>query len=155
MTLDEHVACVEGFVTGLVEAFGAEADVEVVEIDDETREVRVHGEDLGLLIGPRGDTLQAVHELARTVVFRQAPDGQDGRVRIDIGGYRERRRAALERFATDIAQQVATSGTVKSLEPMAPPDRKVVHDAINGIDGVRTSSQGEEPRRRVVVSPED
>ncbi len=155
MTLDEQVACVEGFVTGLVEAFGADAEVEVVEIDDETREVRVNGDDLGLLIGPRGNTLQAVHELARTVVFRQAPDGQEGRVRIDIGGYRERRREALERFATQIAEQVAASGEPRSLEPMSPPDRKVVHDAINAVDGVRTSSQGEEPRRRVVVSPED
>lgn len=155
MTLDEHVACVEGFVTGLVTAFGAEAEIEVVEIDDETREVRVIGDDLGLLIGPRGHTLQAVHELARTVVFRQAPDGQEGRVRIDIGGYRERRREALERFATQIAEQVADSGVAKSLEPMSPPDRKIVHDAINAIDGVHTSSQGEEPRRRVVVSPED
>ena len=155
MTLDEHVACVEGFVTGLVDAFGATADVKVVEIDDETREVRVEGDDLGLLIGPRGHTLQAVHELARTIVFRQAPDGQEGRVRIDIGGYRERRREALERFATDIAEKVAESGVAKSLEPMSPPDRKVVHDAINAVDGVRTSSEGEEPRRRVVVSPED
>ena len=155
MTLDEHVACVEGFVTGLVDAFGATAEVKVVEIDDETREVRVEGDDLGLLIGPRGHTLQAVHELARTIVFRQAPDGQEGRVRIDIGGYRERRREALERFATDIAETVAETGVAKSLEPMSPPDRKVVHDAINAVDGVRTSSEGEEPRRRVVVSPED
>ncbi|WCO67103.1 Jag N-terminal domain-containing protein [Iamia majanohamensis] len=154
MTLDEQVACVEGFVSGLVDAFGAEARIEVVEIDDETREVQVHGEDLGLLIGPRGATLQAVHELARTVVFRQAPDGQEGRVRIDIGGYRERRREALERFATQVAEQVAASGTPKSLEPMSPPDRKVVHDAINEVAGVVTSSEGEEPRRRVVVSPE-
>lgn len=155
MTLDEQVACVEGFVRGLVEAFGADAEVNVVEIDDDTREVRVEGDDLGLLIGPRGHTLQAVHELARTIVFRQAPDGQEGRVRIDIGGYRERRREALERFATDVAAQVAESGVAKSLEPMNPPDRKVVHDAINAVDGVRTSSEGEEPRRRVVVSPED
>ncbi len=155
MTLDEHVACVQGFVTGLVEAFGAEAEIEVAEIDDETREVRVQGDDLGLLIGPRGNTLQAVHELARTVVFRQAPDGQEGRVRIDIGGYRERRREALAGFATQVAAQVVDSGTAKVLEPMSPPDRKVVHDAINEVDGVVTSSQGEEPRRRVVVSPAD
>ncbi|CAN5729529.1 hypothetical protein BH24ACT4_BH24ACT4_01370 [soil metagenome] len=155
MTLDEHVACVEGFVTGLVDAFGAEADIEVAEIDDETREVRVQGDDLGMLIGPRGNTLQAVHELARTVVFRQAPDGQEGRVRIDIGGYRERRREALAGFATKVAAEVAESGTAKALEPMSPPDRKVVHDAINEVDGVVTSSQGEEPRRRVVVSPAD
>lgn len=155
MSLDEHVATVETFVTGLVKAFGLTGTVEVVEIDDETREVRVVGDDLGLLIGPRGLTLQAVHELARTVVFRTAPDGQEGRVRIDIGGYRERRREALERFAVTVADAVRDAGRAKALEPMSAPDRKVIHDAINSIDGVRTTSEGEEPRRRVVVHPAD
>ncbi|QYG95306.1 KH domain-containing protein [Iamia sp. SCSIO 61187] len=154
LTLDEHVEAVETFVRGLVDAFGAEATIEVAEIDDETREVQVIGSDLGLLIGPRGQTLQAVHELARTVVFRAAPGGQDGRVRIDIGGYRERRRQALEQFSAKIGEEVAASGTARALEPMSPPDRKVVHDTINGIDGVRTTSEGEEPRRRVVVLPD-
>ncbi len=155
MSLDEHVATVETFVSGLVEAFGLVGTVEVVEIDDETREVRVVGDDLGLLIGPRGLTLQAVHELARTVVFRAAPDGQEGRVRIDIGGYRERRREALERFAATVAEAVRDAGRAKALEPMSAPDRKIIHDAINAIDGVRTTSEGEEPRRRVVVHPAD
>jgi spoIIIJ-associated protein len=155
LTLDEHVEAVETFVRGLVEAFGIDdATIEVAEVDDETREVQVTGNDLGLLIGPRGLTLQAVHELARTVVYRAAPGGQDGRVRIDIGGYRERRRQALEAFATKIAEEVASSGTARALEPMSPPDRKVVHDTINGVDGVRTTSEGEEPRRRVVVLPD-
>jgi len=154
LTLDEHVEAVETFVRGLVDAFGAEATIEVVEIDEETREVQVIGPDLGLLIGPRGLTLQAVHELARTVVYRAAPGGQDGRVRIDIGGYRERRRQALGQFAAKIAEEVASSGTGRALEPMSPPDRKVVHDTINGVDGVRTTSEGEEPRRRVVVLPD-
>lgn len=154
LTLDEHVEAVETFVRGLVDAFGAEATIEVVEVDDETREVQVIGNDLGLLIGPRGLTLQAVHELARTVVYRAAPGGQDGRVRIDIGGYRERRRQALEQFASKIAEEVIASATAKALEPMSPPDRKIVHDTINDIEGVHTASEGEEPRRRVVVLPD-
>ena len=154
-TLDEHVACVEGFVRGLVDAFGAEATIRIDEVDEDTREIKIEGDDLGLLIGPRGLTLQAIHEVARTVVYRAAPDGQDGRVRIDIGGYRERRRHALEQFAAKIAGEVADSGRARTLEPMSPPDRKVVHDTINGIEGVRTTSEGEEPRRRVVVLPAD
>jgi len=145
---------VETFVRGLVDAFDAEATITVAEVDEETREVQVVGDDLGLLIGPRGLTLQAVHELARTIVYRAAPGGQDGRVRIDIGGYRERRRQALEQFATKIAEEVASSGTARALEPMSPPDRKIVHDTINGVEGVRTTSEGEEPRRRVVVLPD-
>ena len=154
LTLDEHVEAVETFVRGLVDAFGVEATIEVAEVDEDIREVQVIGNDLGLLIGPRGLTLQAVHELARTVVYRAAPGGQDGRVRIDIGGYRERRRQALEQFATKIAEEVASSGTSRALEPMSPPDRKVVHDTINGVEGVRTTSEGEEPRRRVVILPD-
>jgi spoIIIJ-associated protein len=154
LTLDEHVEAVETFVRGLVDAFGVEATIEVAEVDEDTREVQVTGNDLGLLIGPRGLTLQAVHELARTIVYRAAPGGQDGRVRIDIGGYRERRRQALEQFAAKIAEEVASSGTARALEPMSPPDRKVVHDTINGVEGVRTTSEGEEPRRRVVVLPD-
>lgn len=151
LSMDEHVACVESFVRGLVGAFGVSAAVESVAVDDDTREVRVVGDDLGLLIGPRGLTIQAVHELARTVVYRRAPDGQEGRVRIDIGGYRHRRRQALEQFALKVADEVRSSGRAKALEPMAPPDRKVVHDTINGVDGVKTTSEGDEPRRHVVV----
>jgi spoIIIJ-associated protein len=154
LPLDEHVACVRDFLAGLVEAFAVDATIDVVEVDDETREVQVNGADLGLLIGPRGLTLQAVGELARTVVYRKAPDGQEGRVRIDIGGYRERRREALVSFATKIAEDVRESGRAKALEPMSPPDRKVVHDTINEIDGVQTTSEGAEPRRRVVVLPD-
>ena len=82
-------------------------------------------------------------------------DGPGGaRLRVDVGGYRERRREALERFSRQIAEQVLASGTATSLEPMGAADRKVVHDTINTIDGVHTVSEGEEPRRRVVVVPD-
>ena len=76
------------------------------------------------------------------------------RLRVDVGGYRERRREALAKFATKVAAQVVDSGEPASLEPMSAADRKVVHDAVNDIDGVQTSSEGEDPRRRVVISPE-
>ncbi len=72
---------------------------------------------------------------------------------MDVAGYRARRREALERFVAQVAEQVRESGVAKALEPMAPPDRKVVHDTVNGIEGVGTISEGEEPRRRVVVVP--
>lgn len=139
------------FVEGLVGAFGAEGATNVEDIDDETLEVRVQGDDLGLLIGPRGATLQAVQELTRTVVHRNLGGG--ARVRVDIGGYHERRRAALERFTRDVAGRVLSSGTAAALEPMNAADRKVVHDTANAIDGVETSSEGVEPQRRVVLAP--
>lgn len=75
------------------------------------------------------------------------------RLRVDVGGYRERRREALARFAQKAAAQVLASAEPAALEPMNAADRKVVHDTVNDIEGVRTSSEGEEPRRRVVISP--
>ncbi len=144
----------ETFMRGLLDTFGAKYEVTRQDLDDETVEIAVEGEDLGLLIGQRGQTLSAVQELARTVVQRRAP-GYHGRVVVDVSGYRRHRREALERFTRNVAEQVRESGIPRVLEPMPPADRKVVHDTVNTVDGVVTSSEGEEPRRRVVISPED
>jgi len=130
-----------------------DATVEPEKLDDENAEIRVNGPDLGLLVGPKGATLAAVQELSRTVVHRQVPGTAEGRVRVDVAGYRQRRREALEHFVVQVAEQVRQSGVAKALEPMSPPDRKVVHDTVNDIEGVGTLSEGEEPRRRVVVVP--
>jgi spoIIIJ-associated protein len=78
-----------------------------------------------------------------------------GRLFVDVAGYRQRRREALERFTQSLAEEVKTSGARKLLEPMSAADRKVVHDTANGIDGVRTISEGEDPRRRVVILPDN
>jgi spoIIIJ-associated protein len=75
-------------------------------------------------------------------------------VLVDVAGYRQKRRAALERFARQVAEEVRESGNEQQLEPMTPPDRKVIHDTVNAIDGVATRSEGLEPQRRVVVAPE-
>jgi spoIIIJ-associated protein len=152
-SLDEQRETVVQFLDGLVDAFGATATVEVEEVDDETLEAKVVGDDLGLLIGPKGATLQAVQEITRTVVQRAAEPGRGARVRVDIGGYREHRREALGRFTRQIAEQVLSGGSAVALEPMSAPDRKVVHDTVNEIDGVVSSSQGDDPDRRVVISP--
>lgn len=154
VTVHEQADIVRGFLEGLVQAFGVEGTLEQEQIDDDTIEIKVVGDDLGLLIGPKGNTLVAVQELSRTVVQRQASGTHHGRIRIDVGGYRQRRREALERFTQQVAEQVKESGLQKALEPMAASDRKVVHDTANSIDGVRTLSEGEEPRRRVVIAPE-
>jgi spoIIIJ-associated protein len=151
--LDAHTTIVSEFLIGLVDAFGVEATVERDTVDEDTTEVRVEGNDLGLLVGPKGNTLTAIQELSRTVVHRRVPGTAAGRVRLDVAGYRQRRREALERFTESVAEQVVASGVQKALEPMNPADRKVVHDTVNEIDGVSTISEGEEPRRRVVIIP--
>lgn len=155
VTVEQQAEMVQEFVEGLVDAFGyTDASVGSTTIDEETVEVHVDGADLGLLVGPRGATLQAIHDLSRTVVQRRASGNHEGRVRLDVAGYREKRREALARFAHKVAAQVKETGTAQVLEPMSPADRKVVHDTINEIEGVSTTSEGDEPRRRVVVQPD-
>jgi spoIIIJ-associated protein len=88
----------------------------------------------------------------RTVVQRRT-DGHGARIHVDVGGYQAKRRAALEKFARELAERVVADGQELALEPMPPADRKVVHDTIATIDGVTTLSEGDEPRRRVVLRP--
>ncbi|WP_334142607.1 RNA-binding cell elongation regulator Jag/EloR [Rhabdothermincola sp.] len=154
VSLEEQGDIVEAFLEGLLDAFDLDGDVQQVRVDDDTLEVRIEGDDLGLLIGPKGQTLVAVQELARTVVQRQAHGAHRGRFRVDVAGYRERRRQALERFARSVAEEVKRTGVQKALEPMGSADRKVVHDTVNAIDGVSTLSEGEDPRRRVIIVPQ-
>ena len=151
--LTEHTRIVTEFLDGLVDAFDLEGRVEAVSIDDDTSEVRVEGRDLGILVGPKGNTLAAIQELSRTVIHRKVSGTAAGRVRLDVGGYRQRRREALERFTREIAEEVRTSGVQKALESMGSADRKIVHDTVNELDGVSTISEGDEPRRRVVILP--
>ena len=144
----------EEFLSGLISAFGVQGSVTRTMLDGgDTLELAVEGDDVGMLIGPRGATLSAIQELTRTVAQRKVADGQP-RILVDVAGYRKDRREALERFTRDVAAQVVASGVVRVLEPMPPADRKVVHDTVNSIDGVSTSSEGEEPRRRVVIQPD-
>lgn len=141
------------FLDGLAEVFGLEGVAEVSYLDDDQIEARLIGEDLGLLIGPKGQTLAAVQDLTRAVVQRGPRRG--ARLRVDVGGYQERRRAALVRFARQIAEQVQETGVAVSMEPMPAFDRKIVHDTVNTLDGVRSRSEGEDPRRQVLVLPDD
>ncbi len=150
----DAVEVAEEFLTGLLAAFGARSQVERRVLDDDTVELAVTGDDLGLLIGPRGQTLAALQELTRTVVQRRIV-GHSPRLMLDVAGYRQARREALERFTRSVADQVRSSGTPVALEPMPAPDRKVVHDTANALDGVSTTSEGEDPDRRVVILPQD
>jgi spoIIIJ-associated protein len=154
ITLDEQEPSALGFVQGLVDAFGVDADVSATSDDDEHLEIAVTGDDLGLLVGPRGATLNAIQELTRTAVAQQHSGRLQGRLRVDVAGYRARRKEALERFAAQQAERVKETGTPVALEPMSPPDRKTVHDAINDIEGVHTTSEGEDRRRHVVILPD-
>jgi spoIIIJ-associated protein len=152
LSVPEQAEVAKTFVAGLVEAFGLRASVTVTDDGEDTIDVSVTGDDLGVLIGPKGATLQAIQELAKTAVQRRTP-GRTARLHVDVAGYRAKRREALERFTHQVAEQVKSSGARRALEPMNAADRKIVHDTANEIDGVTTTSEGEEPRRRVVILP--
>ena len=143
------------FVDGLLDRMGIAADVEPA-FEDGTMYVDVLGEgeddeDMGLLIGRHGQTLEALQELTRAAVIQRT--GARARIVVDVEDYKRRQRQRLESKAREIARRVAQSGQEEELDPMNPFERKLVHDAVATVDGARSSSRGEEPERRVVISP--
>ncbi len=150
ITVDEQAEQAAVFTRGLLSAFSLSADVAIRKEGDDVVIIDVVGDDLGLLVGPKGVTLKAIEDLVRSSVQRRT-EGFGARIHVDVGGYREKRRVALSDFAREFAAKVQESGDEYALEPMAAADRKVVHDAIAEIDGLETLSDGEEPRRRVVI----
>ncbi len=148
-SIEEQAQVAVEFLEGLVDSFGLEGEV-TSRIDDDVLYLNVDG-DTGALVGSRGVIMQSVLELTRTVVQRKTYGAP--RMRIDIAGYAERRREALTIYAGRLAEKVIAEGGEVMLEPMNPADRKVVHDAIGAIEGVRSYSEGEDPNRSVVVAP--
>ena len=153
-------AAAVSFSDGLLRAFGLDGTSSAT-VEGNEIEVRIDGtagaggetsNGLGLLIGPGGRTLLAIQDLARVAAQRRLGD-HDTRLRIDVAGYREKRKVALERFARNVAEMVKESGIARSLDPMPSADRKVIHDALTSIAGVTSRSEGDDPHRRIIVSP--
>ncbi|MGI9119933.1 MAG: RNA-binding cell elongation regulator Jag/EloR [Acidimicrobiales bacterium] len=146
---EEQADDARAFLEGLADAFGADGRAEIEQVDEGMIEARLVGDGLGLLIGPKGQTLAAVQELTRAAVQRGPHRGT--RLRVDVGGYQQRRRVALERFTRQVAGEVRATGTATLLDPMPAADRKVVHDTVNTVEGVQSRSEGEDPRRQVLI----
>lgn len=138
------------FLEGLVKSAGLNGSVSA-KVEGEHIDIDVIGEDLGFLVGTKGATLLALQDLTRVVSQRRLGD-HETRLRVDVAGYREKRREALSRFALKVADDVKTSGQARALEPMNSSDRKIVHDALTEVDGISTRSEGSDPFRRVVVA---
>ncbi|MEE9582385.1 MAG: RNA-binding cell elongation regulator Jag/EloR [Acidimicrobiia bacterium] len=145
----EQAEMVKDFLVGLLEAFGLEGDVEC-KVEEDIILANITGEQTEALVGPKGAILQSIMELSRTIVQRKSQAG--ARIRLDIGGYTERRREALRIYTGRLVEKVTEEGGEIMLEPMNAADRKVVHDAAADLGGVRTFSEGEEPRRSVVIA---
>ena len=128
---------------------GVRARVDVAE-DDEAVTASLAGDDLGLLIGRHGQTIDAIQYLANVIAWREHGEGRKDVV-IDAAGYRERRRETLESLAVRSAERAKSTGEPVELEPMSSIERRIVHLRLQDIDGVSTRSEGEEPYRYVVV----
>lgn len=151
--LETQAKYAEDFLAGLVKYFDDGCKIDS-NFEEDVINVAVDGKQVGLLIGSHGSTLFAVEELMRAVVQAKV-GGYTARMYLDVGGYRAKRKEALAEFATNLAAKVKESGRTQVLEPMVAADRKIVHDTIAEIEGVTTTSEGYDPKRRVVVMAGD
>jgi spoIIIJ-associated protein len=149
LNMDDQSRIAREFLEGLLDAYGLEGEV-TTEVEDDVVVANVSGEQTEALVGVRGAVRSAIHELTRTVIQRDTRDS--ARLRLDIAGYGERRRQALSIYADQLIDQLFEEGGEIMLEPMSPADRKVIHDAAAARGGVSSYSEGEPPRRYVVLS---
>ena len=152
LSSEEQADRARQFLEGLVAAYGLEGSVETT-IDDDVIVIDVSGEQTEALVGVRGSVRSALHELTRTVLQKYSQD--TGRIRLDVAGYAERRRQALTIYADQLIDQLTAEGGEIMLEPMSSSDRKVIHDAAAARGGVESYSEGEAPRRYVVLAATD
>jgi spoIIIJ-associated protein len=146
----EPAAALGELLEEIADGLGLDVEVEVRE-DDGVLRGSLRGEDVGLFIGRRGQTIDAAQHLAQRIVFREGPSPV--RVVVDADGYRERRAETLRADAEEAAEEALRSGAPVELEPMPAAERRIVHEYLRDRGGVETHSEGDEPERRLVVSP--
>ena len=154
MTTDSRKLEAEGdvaadFLEELLDIADLDGDIDM-DVDGDRAAVSIVGGDLKHLVGPDGNVLEALQELTRLAVYRET--GERSRLMLDVDGYRAARREELVRVAADAIGKVQATGEPVPLEPMSPFERKVVHDVV-AASGLRSESEGAEPRRYVVVLP--
>ena len=137
------------YLEELLDIADLDGDIDL-DVEGDRASVSIVGGDLDQLVGKDGEVLEALQELTRLAVYRET--GERSRLMLDIGGFRADKRARLEKLAAETVAAVKESGEPVALRPMTPFERKVVHDAVAAA-GLRSESEGEEPRRHVVVLP--
>ncbi len=143
-------ARLRAFLSRVLDELGLAGDIHITESEEELF-AEVSGEDMGIFIGRRGQTIDAIEYLASIAVFSGAHPRR--RVDLDAEGYKDRRRRQIERVALRKAEEVAKRGRPAQLAPMTPAERKIVHLTLRGRTDVATASQGREPNRAVVITP--
>ena len=151
----EQLLVQEGDIAGdylerLLDIADVDGDIDM-DVENSRAVVAIVGAGLDALVGPGGTVLDALQELTRLAVVQQT--GVRSRLMLDIGGWRAQRKTELSQTGVRAAERVLASGQPVSLAPMTPFERKIVHDAVAGVDGVVSESEGVEPERRVVLLP--
>ena len=146
---DSATAYAMEFLTNIFKKFELDVTIRAVE-GEEFITLDLVGKDLGILIGRRGETLDALQYLTNLTVSRHFEDRN--KFILDVEGYRAKREETLERLAKKLAERVKESGKNMSLEPMSPYERRIIHTVLQSDDHVRTFSEGEEPYRKVVIA---
>ena len=140
------------FLKDVFRTMNMEVEIDVVyDADEKTMDIDLKGDDMGILIGKRGQTLDSLQYLTSLVVNKEQKDYV--RVKLDTENYRKRRKETLENLARNIAYKVKKTRRPVSLEPMNPYERRIIHSALQGNKFVETYSEGSEPYRHVVVAP--
>ncbi|HEY2537243.1 MAG TPA: R3H domain-containing nucleic acid-binding protein [Solirubrobacteraceae bacterium] len=147
---DEPAALLEDLLEEIADGLDLDVEIDVQE-DDGLLKGNLRGEDVGLFIGRRGQTIDAVQHLAQRIVFHEGPS--DVRIVIDADGYRERRAETLRGDADEAAGEALRTGRPVEMDPMPASERRVVHEHLRDRGDVETHSEGDEPERRLVVSP--
>ena len=138
------------YLEALLDIADLDGDIDM-DVDNGRATVSIVGATLGNLVGSEGEVLEALQDLTRLAVQQQT--GERSRLMLDIGGWREKRRKELTKVGHKAAEEVKEQGKAKALEPMTPFERKIVHDAVAEVEGVRSESEGTDPDRYVVVLP--
>jgi spoIIIJ-associated protein len=147
--LEQEGEIAADYLEELLEIADLDGDLDM-DVEGDRATVSIVGANLPQLVGDQGEVLEALQELTRLAVYRET--GERSRLMLDVSGHRADRRTALEKQAAEIVAQVKESGEQASLEPMSPFERKVVHDVVAAA-GLKSESEGAEPRRDVVVLP--
>ena len=147
--LEQEGEIAADYLEELLEIADLDGDLDM-DVEGDRATVSIVGANLPQLVGDQGEVLEALQELTRLAVYRET--GERSRLMLDIGGFRADKRTRLEKLAAEAVAEVRSSGERKALDPMTPFERKVVHDAVAAA-GLASESEGEEPRRRVVVLP--
>jgi spoIIIJ-associated protein len=148
--LEQEGEIAADYLEELLDICDMDGDLDL-DVEGDRAVVAIVGAKLDKLVGTNGEVLDALQELTRLAVHQQT--GTRSRLMLDVGGHRARRRRELTALGEAAARRVSESGRSERLAPMTPFERKVVHDAVATVEGVRSESEGDEPERRVVVLP--